>query len=174
MAQTTRSSSSRSARGRSRSSRSTSKNGTTRTGKSRSTTRNGTSRSTRAGARRTTSNGPVAKTTGKVAAIASKAAPDTETVRKTGQRVSSLASKAKTPLVAGGAALAGLAGGVALKNRTEAKRRPTSRFRSVQLPKSLKNIDLEQIIDAGRRVRSIGEQVGDVADTADKTRKKHK
>jgi hypothetical protein len=87
--------------------------------------------------------------------------------------VTELASKAKTPLLAGGAALAGIAGGVALKSRTESKR-PTKRFRAVQLPKSLKNVDLDQLIEAGRRVRSIGEQVGDVADTADKTHKKHK
>jgi hypothetical protein len=87
--------------------------------------------------------------------------------------VSDIASKAKTPIVAGGAALAGIAGGVALKSRTESKR-PTKRFRSVQLPKSVRNIDLQQVIDAGRLVRSIGEQVGDVADTAEKTRKKHK
>jgi hypothetical protein len=75
--------------------------------------------------------------------------------------------------VAGGAALAGIAGGLALKNRAEAKR-PTSRFRAVQLPKSLKNVDLDRLIEAGRRVRSVGEQVGDVADMADKTHKKHK
>jgi hypothetical protein len=87
--------------------------------------------------------------------------------------VSDIASKAKTPIVAGGAALAGIAGGVALKSRTQSKR-TTKRFRSVQLPKSVKNIDLQQMIDAGRLVRSIGEQVGDVADTAEKTRKKHK
>jgi hypothetical protein len=37
----------------------------------------------------------------------------------------------------------------------------------------LRNIDLDQLVEAGRRVRSIGEQVGDVADTAAKTRKKH-
>jgi hypothetical protein len=94
-------------------------------------------------------------------------------VRKAGGRVTNLASKAKTPLLAGGAALAGLAGGVALKSRTESKR-TTKRFRSVQLPKSMKSIDLEQVIDAGRAIRSIGEQVGEVADTAEKTRKKHK
>jgi hypothetical protein len=87
--------------------------------------------------------------------------------------VANAASKAKTPLVAGGAALAGLAGGVALKSRTASKR-TTKRFRTVQLPKSLKNIDLDQVIEAGRRIRSIGEQVGEVADTADKTHKKHK
>jgi hypothetical protein len=75
--------------------------------------------------------------------------------------------------MAGGAALAGIAGGVALKSRSET-RRPLKGLRSASLPKSLKNIDLEQVIDAGRRVRAIGEQVGDVVDTADKTRKKHK
>ena len=76
-------------------------------------------------------------------------------------------------MVAGGAALAGIAGGVALKSRTESKR-PTKRFKAVQLPKSLRNVDLDQLIEAGRRVRAIGEQVGDVADTAEKSHKKNK
>jgi hypothetical protein len=44
----------------------------------------------------------------------------------------------------------------------------------VQLPESMRNLDLDQLVEAGRRMRSIGEQVGDVADTAEKTRKKHK
>lgn len=35
-------------------------------------------------------------------------------------------------------------------------------------------VDLDAVMDAARAVRSIGEQVGDVADAADKTRKKHK
>jgi hypothetical protein len=35
-------------------------------------------------------------------------------------------------------------------------------------------VDLDAIMDAAHRVRSIGEQVGDVADAAEKTRKKHK
>ena len=42
------------------------------------------------------------------------------------------------------------------------------------IPGELTDSMLEQMIDAGRRVRTIGEQVGDVADTAAKTRKKHK
>jgi hypothetical protein len=80
--------------------------------------------------------------------------------------------------VAGGAALAGIAGGVALKSRNES-RRPLKALRSVQLPKSLKNVDLSKIdvdavMDAARQVRSIGEQVGDVVEAAEKTRKKHK
>jgi hypothetical protein len=87
--------------------------------------------------------------------------------------VAQLASKAKTPLLAGGAAIAGIAGGVALKSRNDS-RGPLKALRSVSMPKSLKNIDLEQMIEVGRQVRTIGEQVGDVADTAAKTRKKHK
>lgn len=74
--------------------------------------------------------------------------------------------------------MAGLAGGVALKSRDQ-NRRPLKRLSSVSLPKSLKNIDLgkvdlDKLTQAGRRVRSIGEQVGDVADMVEKTRKKHK
>jgi hypothetical protein len=97
---------------------------------------------------------------------------------KAGGKVAEFASKAKTPLMAGGAALAGIAGGVALKSRNDS-RRPLKALRSVTLPKSLKNmdlgkVDLNSITSAARRMQSIGEQVGDVADAADKTRKKHK
>jgi hypothetical protein len=91
--------------------------------------------------------------------------------------------------MAGGAALAGIAGGVAaLKSRNDSSRRPLKALRSVSLPKSLKNVDLGKslknvdlgkvdlntVSSAARRMQSIGEQVGDVADAADKTRKKHK
>ena len=84
-----------------------------------------------------------------------------------------LASKAKTPLLAGGAAIAGVAGGVALKSRNDS-RRPLKALRSVSMPKSLKNIDLDQMIEVGRQARTLGQQVGDVADTAAKARKKLK
>ena len=47
------------------------------------------------------------------------------------------------------------------------------------MPKALKSVDLSKIdldsmTSAANRMRAIGEQVGDVADAADKTRKKHK
>jgi hypothetical protein len=89
-----------------------------------------------------------------------------------------MASKAKTPLVAGGAALAGIAGGLALKSRTDS-RRPVKKLKTRTLPKSLRNIDLSKVdldavTSAAKQIRSLGEQVGDVADAADKTRKKHK
>ena len=98
-----------------------------------------------------------------VAELAAKAKPQAE--------------KVKGPLLAGGAALAGLAGAVALKSRTE-HRRPIDKLSTRALPKALRNIDLgkldlDKITEAGRRVRSIGEQVGDVADAAAKTHKKH-
>jgi hypothetical protein len=38
----------------------------------------------------------------------------------------------------------------------------------------LSKVDLNAVTTAARKVSSIGEQVGDVADAADKTRKKHK
>jgi hypothetical protein len=124
--------------------RRTSSNGRRATASRRATT-------SRANARRTSANGPVGKT---------------------GKKISNVASKAKTPLVAGGAALAGIAGGVALKTRAGSKnsmRRPIKRLRSTQLPK----VDLDAITSAAHKMQSIGEQVGDVADAADRTRKKH-
>jgi hypothetical protein len=71
-----------------------------------------------------------------------------------------------------------VAGGVALKSRNQ-NRRPIGRLKSVSLPKSLKNVDLgkvdlKTVTSAMRQVASLGEQVGDVADAAEKTRKKHK
>ena len=89
-----------------------------------------------------------------------------------------MATKAKGPLLAVGAAVAGVAGGVALKSRNQS-RSPLGKLRSPSLPKAVKKIDLskidlDKINSAANTVRSIGEQVGDVADAAEKTRKKHK
>lgn len=164
MAQTTKSSSSRSTRSRSSSNKATSRNGSSKSASSRNTrstrSKNGSSATTKRSPRKTTtnatSNGPVAKTGGKVA---------------------ELASKAKTPLMAGGAALAGIAGGVALKSRSD-NRRPVDKLKTRALPKSLRNldlgkVDLDAITDAAKKIRALGEQVGDVADAAEKTRKKH-
>jgi hypothetical protein len=93
-------------------------------------------------------------------------------------KVGEIASKAKGPLLAGGAALAGLAGGLAL-NRRNNSRSPLRRLHAPSLPSSVKRIDLSKIdfdklTEAAYRVRSFGEQVGEVADAAEKTRKKHR
>lgn len=178
MAQTTRSSSKSSSSGGSRTKRSTSRNGSS-----------GSSRSARSGSRRTSSNGGSStssrskRSTTSSSRRASSGASARQTsssgpIAKTGGRVVGLASKAKAPLLAGGAALAGVAGGVALKSHNQ-NRRPLKRLSSVSLPKSLKNVDLgkvdlDSLTSAARQVQSIGEQVGDVVDAAEKTRKKHK
>ena len=146
------------------------------------TRRNSTKRNSSSGNRtrqqRKNRNGSSQTSKPMVAELAAKAKPQAEKVKHTGERVSEVASKVKTPLLAGGAALAGLAGGVVLKSRME-HRRPIEKLRTRALPKSLRNIDLgkvdlEAITEVGRRMRSIGEQAGDVADAAEKTRKKHK
>lgn len=171
MAQTTSSSSTRSKRSGSRASRSTSRNGRSRSNASSRTKRTATNgRSARTSARTsprtTTSTGKArsSSTNGPIAAA--------------GEKVSNVASKAKAPLIAVGAAVAGVAGGVALKSRNQ-QRKPLSKLHVPSLPKSVKKIDLSKIdldaiTSAANRVRSIGEQVGDVADATEKTRKKHK
>ena len=166
MAQTTRTSGSRAKRNSSSGNRK--RSSTTTRGSTKSKTRNSTK----------SRNGSSQTSKTVVAELAAKAKPQAEKVKRTGDRVSHAAAKAKTPLIAGGAALAGLAGGVALKSRTE-HRRPVEKLRTRALPKSLRNIDLSKvdlhkIAEIGHRMRSIGEQVGDLADAAEKTRKKHK
>jgi hypothetical protein len=168
MAQTTRSSSRSSSRGNSRTKSRSGSSGNARSSTARSSTR------------RSSSNASKTTASRRGSASASRRAQPNGTLAKAGGRAAELASKAKGPLLAGGAALAGIAGGVALKSRDQSQnRRPLKRLSSVQLPKSLKNIDLgkidlDSVTEAGRKVRSIGEQVGDVVDAADKTRKKHK
>lgn len=96
-------------------------------------------------------------------------------VGSAGGRIARIASKARTPLIAGGAALAGIAGGVAI-----GRSRSKGRFQRLtsSIPRPLKRIDLSKVdfdalTSAGRRVRAIGQQIGDVADATERTRKKH-
>jgi hypothetical protein len=144
----------------------------------RNSTRRNSSSGNKTRTTRKTSNGSSRTSKPMVAELAAKAKPQAEKVKHTGEKVSEVAWKVKTPLLAGGAALAGLAGGVALKSRME-HRRPIEKLRFRAIPRSLRSIDLGKvdlaaIAEVGRRMRSIGEQAGDVADAAEKTRKKHK
>jgi hypothetical protein len=173
MAQTTRSSSRSSSSGP-RTKRSRSGNGSSKT--ARSSSKRTSSNGSRSGTSRSKSRSR--STARSTSSSAARRGSSDGAIAKTGGKVAELASKAKAPLLAGGAALAGVAGGVALKSRNQ-NRRPIGKLKSVSLPKSLKNVDLgkvdiDSLTDAARVVRSIGEQVGDVADAADKTRKKHK
>jgi hypothetical protein len=98
--------------------------------------------------------------------------------------VAGFVKKAKTPLIAGGAAIAGiagLAGAVALNNARSRRRKVLG----VTMPrgKELKNLDARKIAGAvtdkakradrfGQRVSSVASSVQNVSETADKAAKK--
>jgi signal recognition particle GTPase len=98
-------------------------------------------------------------------------------VSTAGAKAGEIASKAKTPLLAGGAAVAGLAGiaagGIAMKNRNSS-RNPLKKIGTPSIPKSVKKFDLDTVSSTAKRVGKIGQQVGDVAEAAEKARKKSK
>lgn len=68
--------------------------------------------------------------------------------------------KAKVPLMAGGAALAGVAGGIALGNRQAHRHR------------GLKGIDSDNVAKAARKVGHVGMQIGEVAVDARRARER--
>jgi hypothetical protein len=82
-----------------------------------------------------------------------KAAGETveDAAKDAGRSVGRAAGKAKVPLMAGGAALAGVAGGIALGSRQAHRHR------------GLKGIDSDDLAKAARKVGDIGAQVGEVA-----------
>jgi hypothetical protein len=88
-----------------------------------------------------------------VLASKSKAAGEAveETAKDAGRVVSRVASKAKVPLVAGGAALAGAAGGIALGAHQAHRRR------------GIGGIDSDDLTRAARKVGDLGAQVGEIA-----------
>ena len=100
-------------------------------------------------------------------------------VESAGQSVAAAASKAKTPLIAGGAAIAGAAGGLLVKNRMNASKGPMQKLRRVSLPKpngklNLSKVDLATMKSTAERISSFGQQAADIAAAAEKTRKKNK
>ncbi|HET6998100.1 MAG TPA: hypothetical protein VFI03_05865 [Solirubrobacterales bacterium] len=66
-------------------------------------------------------------------------------------RASHVVGKARVPLMAGGAALAGVAGGIALGNRQAHRHR------------GLKSIDSDGVAKAARKVGHVGMQIGEIA-----------
>jgi hypothetical protein len=98
-----------------------------------------------------------------------------------GHAVADAASKAKTPLIAGGTALVGAAAGAVVKDRLAAKRsnNPLKRLRGVSMPKpatklDLSKLDLDRVQSAAERVSAYGQQASDIAAAVEKTRKKNK
>jgi hypothetical protein len=94
-----------------------------------------------------------------------------------GETVAEAASKAKTPLIAGGAAVAGAVGGVLVKNRINASRGPMQKLRRVSLPRPsralTRKFDLGTVRSTAERVGSLSQQAADIAAAAEKTRKKN-
>jgi hypothetical protein len=86
-----------------------------------------------------------------------------------GKAVSTAVGKLKTPLLVGGAAVAGVVGGVAVRSKTKSKRGPLSGLhmpgngKGIDLDRMRKSIDFDKVASTARRVGSYGRQVGEVA-----------
>jgi hypothetical protein len=108
---------------------------------------------------------PPATTAAKEAAVSG--------TKAAGQAISAAASKAKTPLMMGGAVIAGLAGGAALRDRLGNSRSAgvRQRLNGLRMPRpdkrldlgKVKDIDFDKVASAAQRVGSYGRQVDEVA-----------
>ncbi len=107
----------------------------------------------------------------------SRSIPETavDKTKAAGQAVAGAASKAKVPLIAGGTALAGAAGGAALRSRAGASKskNPLKRMGNLSMPKSASKLDLDTVKNAAERVSAYGQQASDIASAVEKTRKKN-
>jgi hypothetical protein len=97
-----------------------------------------------------------------------------------GHTVAEAASKAKTPLIAGGTAVVGAAAGAVITDRLSAKRskNPLKRLGGMSMPKPAAKLDpakldLETVKTFAERVSAYGQQASDIAAAAEKTRKKN-
>ena len=93
-----------------------------------------------------------------------------------GKTLGAAMSKAKTPLIVGGTAVAGVAAGAVARGRLRKRRskNPLARLRALSLPKpSLDRLDLETVKSAADRVTAYGKQASDMASALEKTQKKH-
>lgn len=95
--------------------------------------------------------------------------------------ISEAASKAKTPLIAGGTALVGAAAGAVIKDRfgTKRSKNPLNRLRGVSFLRpatklNLSDLDFDKVKGAAERVSAYGQQASDIATAMEKTRKKNK
>jgi hypothetical protein len=87
----------------------------------------------------------------------SRAKPQSSATRQSTAR--SLASKLKTPAIAGGAAVAGLAGGLALAGRGSHRK-----LLGVPLPTATKTqATSRNLAEAAKQIGSFGERVGELA-----------
>ncbi len=156
---------------------------TTKTTSKRSTSRNGSraksSSAGKGGASKKSARSSSTNTTSKKRSTSSlqkkgnvEAIKDTavEQTKSAGATIADAAGKAKTPLIAGGTALLGLAAGAAINGRLSGKsNNPIKRMRGASLPE----LDLDKIKLAADRVSAYGQQASDIAAAVEKTRKKN-
>jgi hypothetical protein len=93
-----------------------------------------------------------------------------------GRAVAGAASKAKTPLIAGGTALVGVAAGAFAKNRLDGRSRgPLKRIGAgIGKPASkLGKLDLDTVKTTADKVSSYSRQASDIAAAVERTRKKN-
>jgi hypothetical protein len=162
----------------------TTKNGSTARTKRSTASRNGSRAGSNGTARSTSTRKPSSKASSKRAAPKSNAQAKTQSrtqsrTQSTGEKISAVASQAKTPLIAGGTALIGVATGVLAKDRLSAKRskNPISRLKGISMPKpalDLQKVDLDKVKSAAERVSAYGQRASDVVSAYEKTRKKNK
>ncbi len=156
---------------------------TTKTTSKRSTSRNG-SRATSSSAgkgsasKRSTRNSSTNSRSKKRSTSSSQNKRNVEAIKDTaveqtksaGATIADAAGKAKTPLIAGGTALLGVAAGAVINGRLSGKsRNPIKRMRGASMPK----LDLDTVKMAADRVSAYGQQASDIAAAVEKTRKKN-
>jgi hypothetical protein len=84
--------------------------------------------------------------------------------KNAGQGVGKVASKAKVPLVAGGAAIAGAGGAMALAAASKGGRKKGMKSLKAAMPKKPKvKIKSGDLVNAAKEVGKVGAQVGEIA-----------
>lgn len=119
--------------------------------------------------RRTTKATPSRNGAGSVADAVDKA-------KTTGRTVAEAASKARTPLIAGGTALAGAAVGAVMKSRLGAgsgRKNPLKRLGGSKPISKLGKFDIDTVKTVASQMKAYGQQASDIADAVEKTRKKN-
>ena len=88
-----------------------------------------------------------------------------------GRAVATATERAKTPLIVGGAAVAGVVGGLVVKRLNNGSRSSGMRLRDIPLPIRDGKLDLDAVASAAQSVGSFGQQLGDVANALKRVQK---
>jgi len=117
-----------------------------------------------------------------VGGVGDKAKGAGQSVKSAGQSVGKAASKAKVPLVAGGAAIAGASGAMALAAASKSGRKKGMKSLKAAMPRKPKvKIKSDDLAKAAKEVGNFGTQMGELAgelqrarESADVNGKKHR